>query len=248
MNSIRTDMATQTEEKAATDIKFPFKIITLSGCKSSGKSTSAEYIKSIIPNSVELTYAEPLKEVCASIFRLSHYQLYDENGKKEIDNRWHVSPRKIMQNVGDLFRNYLPGLLSVDNVFIDNMYYRLIELVISDNVPQLVIISDERMEDEHDFSANELHANSIRIIRNSNNPSNINQLQNSSQSQNIIMQQYRTWVTWYNNLNNNLNKNEDNHKSERINFKCDYTITNDGSKDELFDKLNNILKELNILT
>lgn len=145
-------------------------VILIVGSKFCGKTTAANYIKTKIPKSVELTFAGPLKKACESIFLLSEKQLHDQEYKKAIDSRWDVTPREIFQKVGDLFRDYLHEVLPKLNlpqglIFTSNMHHRIKELQESDNPPKLIIISDGRLPDEHNYVKSLKNSYSIRLIR-----------------------------------------------------------------------------------
>lgn len=143
--------------------------ILLAGKKRSGKSLTAKYLKDKYPNSIELTFAEPLKQACKAMFLLSDEQLNDEKKKEEIDPRWNVTPRELFQRVGDLFREHLHPLLpnlklEKGLIFTQNMFWRLKELE-EKNPPSLIIISDGRLPDEHAFVKNLPNSHSIRLLR-----------------------------------------------------------------------------------
>jgi hypothetical protein len=86
-------------------------ILVLSGKKRVGKTTTVSYIQSIFPNLIELTFAEPLKQVSQILFDLSDEQLYDPDKKEEIDSRWLITPRTIFQQIGDVIRYDIPSRL-----------------------------------------------------------------------------------------------------------------------------------------
>ena len=186
-------------------------IILLNGKKSSGKSTIANYIKSRVPGTLELTLAEPLKDVCKSIFLLSNEQVYDEKLKETIDERWGVTPRILMQKVGDMFRNELnvsiPNLKLSKTIFIENIFKR-IQSLYSRN-PPLILISDVRLEDEF-VALNTISTISIKIIRNNG----------------II----------------------DTHPTETSDLSCTYTINNEGTLEDLYEKVDSVLDKINLHT
>lgn len=182
-------------------------IILLNGKKSSGKSTVAKYIKSRIPGTIELTLAEPLKEACKSIFLLSTEQVYDENLKEILDERWGVTPRNLLQKVGDMFRDELSGLKLSNTIFVENILKRIERINSNDFRPPLLVISDVRLDDEF-CVLTKLSAMSIKIIRTTG-----------------------------------LN---DEHKTENANLNCTYSVENNGTLNELYEKVDIVLSNLHI--
>ena len=153
---------------AQSDQSTPVPIYLLSGKKGVGKSTVAVLIQTLIPGTVELALATPLKNVCRTMFNLTDDQLYDEKSKEIIDERWGISGRVIMQRIGDLFRNYLsvacPDLKLDHTIFIQNLLTR-IEQVKKEQNPPAIIVSDMRMMDEKTILQQLPGAVSIKIIR-----------------------------------------------------------------------------------
>jgi len=147
------------------------KFIFLTGKKFSGKSTVANYIKTKYKNTVEVAFADPLKKICQELFLLDDNQLYNQDFKEKIDSRWNVSPRDLFQNIGDMFRNNLQKLLpniKLEHglVFTENIHYRVLQLLNSSTPPDVIIFSDGRLEDEHNyFKQNYKDGISIRIVR-----------------------------------------------------------------------------------
>lgn len=122
----------------------PPKLIAIAGKKGSGKSTVAN-ILSIKYNYTHIAFSDPLKQAAAALFQLTHEQLNDK--KEEIDPRWGVSPREIMQFLGtDLIRNQCNRLIKTEEtVFVANMRIRIEELLKQNG---RVVISDLRFPDE----------------------------------------------------------------------------------------------------
>lgn len=155
---------------ARNDSKIPK--ILLVGQKYSGKSSSAKYISDRIPGTILFALARPIKDILRDVFFLSNDQLYDEKLKEVIDPRWGVSPRKLMQKVGDLLRDELPRMLpelKIDHgtIITENMYLRLKELDdMKEGRPPLIIIEDGRFPDEHKFFKTFPEGISVRINRN----------------------------------------------------------------------------------
>ena len=87
--------------------KLP-KIIALCGYKGSGKDTAAEYLVTKYKYN-HYKISEKLKEVIKLLFNLDDNDL--EKNKDEINDKWGIEPRKIMQFIGtDMFQYKLQEL------------------------------------------------------------------------------------------------------------------------------------------
>jgi len=176
-------------------------IIGLTGNKQTGKDTCANFLVKNY-NFIQLSYAEPLKNICRTLFDFNEEQL---NGtkKEEIDEYWKITPRHAMQFIGtEFFRNQMEKLIPniEKNFWIKLMEQRIIKLKDKCNI----VISDVRFLNEAEL-IRKYDGFIIKIIRNTN--------------------QY------------------DNHPSEietnKINF--NYIIENNGTYEELYKKLINIM-------
>lgn len=115
-------------------------IIGITGKKRSGKDTVASLL-----GYEKRSFADPLKKACQVIFSLSDDQL--EGDKEEVDPRWGVSSRKILQIVGtELFRNTLPNYMNIDNIWIESA-----KMWLERNKGKNVIFTDVRFLDEARF-------------------------------------------------------------------------------------------------
>jgi hypothetical protein len=116
------------------------------GCTAQvGKDTAAEYLEKKFPGKVKrVGFADKLKEICMFLFGLSYEQCYGPKEVKEtIDPRYGLTPREIMQGVGEKMREIFPDIW-VDTVF-------------NATIPELekqgydcVVISDVRYPNEGD--------------------------------------------------------------------------------------------------
>lgn len=126
------------------------KILAFSGRKQSGKSTSSDYIESIINNnSLNISYrvysfADPLKQdICMNILGLTYAQCYgsDEDKNTLTDLEWEgkkLTAREAMEIIGtDIFRRLK------NNVWVD----ATLNKILRDNV-DLAIIPDCRFPNE----------------------------------------------------------------------------------------------------
>lgn len=110
-------------------------IIGLQGAAGSGKDTAAAGLIGFYP----LAFAKPLKDGAKPLFDLTDEQLYGKL-KEKPDPRWEVSPREIMQYLGDHCRDYNP------NFFLTHMRSR-IEKAQAQGIKNIVI-TDVRYDNE----------------------------------------------------------------------------------------------------
>lgn len=92
--------------------QFP-KVIAICGLKRSGKDTIADYLCAQY-GYTKIKIANPLKKGLQVMFGFTDEQL-ESNQKDEIDPRWEVQPRKIMQFLGTEVMQYqlqqiIPGI------------------------------------------------------------------------------------------------------------------------------------------
>jgi len=82
------------------------RLIGLCGKKQSGKDTTADWLVKHYMFQ-KRAFADPLKECCQLLFRLTREQVHDPLQKETVDPRWGQTPRRILQRVGtDLFRKH----------------------------------------------------------------------------------------------------------------------------------------------
>lgn len=80
--------------------------IGIAGLAKSGKDTFANMIvNEYIHQFQKEAFAEPLKRICIELFDLTWEQVYDNTLKEKQDERWNLSPRQIMQEVGVSMRD-----------------------------------------------------------------------------------------------------------------------------------------------
>lgn len=89
------------------------------GCTAQvGKDTAAEYLEREYPGRVKrVAFADKLKKITMELFGLSEDQCYGSQEIKEtVDPRYGMTPREIMQGVGEKMRKVYPDIW-VDTVF-----------------------------------------------------------------------------------------------------------------------------------
>lgn len=126
--------------------------ICVSGYKNSGKDTFTKLVKK--KGYVQYSLSDPLKEALKDIFLFSHEQVYDQNKKEEIDERWGLSPREALTIIGtELLQidihNYFPKNKLTFNRDIFIKRYELWEK--SETSVKNIIVSDIRFKHEYDF-------------------------------------------------------------------------------------------------
>ena len=132
-------------------------LIGFSGCKNVGKDTLSDYLVEKY-NFIKYSYATPLKDACKILFLLTEDQLYDQNKKEEIDERWGLSPRQMFQIVGtDFFREKINK-----DFWIQHFKYWY-----SINKDKNIVVVDCRFQNEIDL-IKELNGITIKIERNTN--------------------------------------------------------------------------------
>ena len=121
------------------------RVIAVSGYKRCGKDTIAEYlVRNYGYKNVKI--AETLKRVCQIVFGLNDEQL-DGSKKEEIDERWGIAPRKIMQFIGTEVMQYqiqqlLPG--------IGRTFWIRSLITKYSNTNEPIVISDLRFKHEYE--------------------------------------------------------------------------------------------------
>lgn len=181
-------------------------IIGITGLKTSGKDTSADYLLKTIPNSHKLSFADPLKSACRELFGFNNAQLYGDK-KETPDEFWFgLTPRKVMQFFGtELVRNHMGELHEqIGNNFWIKCMEKQMSNVVESETNAVIIIPDVRFENE--FQMIKRHGGIIIRI----NRPGLDQT--------------------------------DMHESEKycMQFEADREVINDGSIEDLHEKLNSI--------
>lgn len=148
------------------------KLVGFTGRKFHGKDTAAKRL--INEGYIHLSFAEPIKQISRILFSFDDEQLYG-NRKEEIDERWGITPREVMQFLGtEVFREKIQDLIT--NIG-ENFWVRAVENKISklkaENPDVKIVITDVRFENERDVIRN-LGGIVVRVKRNINNGINDN--------------------------------------------------------------------------
>jgi len=119
-------------------------LIGITGQKYSGKDTLGNYICETY-NFKRLAFADPLKDVCRTIFGFNDEQLYGDK-KEEIDKYWKITPRETLQFVGtELFREQFGKKFEhVDK----NIWIKVIKKTLLDNPSENYVVTDVRFQNE----------------------------------------------------------------------------------------------------
>ena len=193
-------------------------IIGLIGQKRVGKDTVASIIRDIDNQYKCMALADPIKDIARIMFNFSEKQLYDAE-KDVIDTKWNIKPRQFFEQFGtdimqfDIYK-YLPTLASS----VPQRKFWVLSLLSKLQKNDKVIITDIRgqheLEEVIKFNPN---AKFIRIIRSEKN--NTNNLIDKTQAHITQIEP---------------NQINDEYITE--------TIINDGSLNDLKEKVKNILQ------
>lgn len=142
------------------------RIIGIIGKRRTGKDTVADYVTTHY-GFEKKKFAAPMKAAMEVLFGFSKDQL-ETDLKDEIDDRWGVSPRTLMQSMGTQFLQYelqkiIPEL---------GHNYAVKRLFIQDDLPDKIIISDVRFIHEVD-EIKKRGGLLIKLIRDNNKNNNI---------------------------------------------------------------------------
>jgi hypothetical protein len=118
------------------------RVIFFHGPKKSGKNTAAK----AFPDRLELAFAEPLKKACLHLFDFTYDQCFDDDLKEVVDERWDITPRKVLQILGtDCIREK----------FGDQHFIKLLDVKIQQAIRdghKLIIVTDCRFPNESSYA------------------------------------------------------------------------------------------------
>lgn len=127
-------------------------IIGLLGPAGSGKSTAAQYLERKL-GAKRYALADPLKKIVRRAFDLSFPQLYGSQKEKEtIDPRYNLSPRQLMQMIGEAQRSVFG-----EDVWVDHILDRIMD----EDQPNFAVVEDVRYVNE----ASRLRENGAIILK-----------------------------------------------------------------------------------
>ena len=192
-------------------------LIGFLGKKGVGKDTSAKLLLDDY-NFTRYAFGDPVKDVVGTMFCMDEEQLYG-NKKEEIDPRWNVSPRTLFQVIGTNFAQY----------------WLMLKLPELEEKVKMKHFWVKRFEMWYEEESNKNKNVVITDVRFQHEVDAI-------KSKNGIIIKL---------INSDSIKSTDRHisetESESINKKnVDYTVDNNYTIDELYKKINVILKGLNV--
>lgn len=115
------------------------KIIAIVGKKGSGKDTIGNIIKELDPEFQQYSFAMPIKKVITDVFGIPNSQLEGRKEKETPIERWYnKSPRDLMKDVGDAFKEKINK-----NIWIDILFDTIKD-------KEKVVITDLRFKNEYD--------------------------------------------------------------------------------------------------
>lgn len=97
--SIDADIHANTDDTHHPKQSVPFMVIGVAGCAGSGKDTLSDLLLDHFQGT-KSAFAGPLKKAAGLLFNLSDEQLHDRVLKEQVDQRWGLSPRVILQRLG----------------------------------------------------------------------------------------------------------------------------------------------------
>lgn len=135
------------------------KVIGLGCTAQVGKDTAAEYLEKKFPGRVKrVAFADKVKNTAMEVFGLSWEQCYGPQEIKEaVDPRYGMTPREIMQGIGEKMREIWPS------IWVDTVFNATIPQLLEEGF-ELFVISDVRYPNEGD----KVHENGgcvVKIIR-----------------------------------------------------------------------------------
>ena len=116
-----------------------YRMVGLVGKKGSGKTTVAKHLEKYGYKREQ--FAKPLKSAAKEIFLLQNNQLYNSRSKEQVDSRWGLTPRQILQRLGT----------EVVREFDEDIWVKSLECRIGLEKCSRFVIEDCRFKNEGDF-------------------------------------------------------------------------------------------------
>jgi hypothetical protein len=191
-------------------------LIAFGGKAGSGKSTSADYLVKH-HNFIELSFAKPLKDLVQNTFQIDEKYLYDQNYKNSIIEELQVSGRQLLQIIGtELFRKDIHKYL-----------------------PNLRLNGDS-------IWVHNMHKNIQKLLKDGKTRIVISDKRFKNEYDNLKLMGFIVYdIERDEEKKENDSHKINNHESE-MRSPCDLIIQNEGTKEELFLKLDNIIIENNL--
>ncbi len=126
------------------------KIIGICGKKKHGKDAVAKILIDKY-HFTKYSFADPLKRGVQEMFGLTDEQCWgDQSVKETVDERWGISPRKLLQLVGtDIFREYLPSIhKGFGKKIKNNIWVNRFKIWVEENPDMNIIVPDVRFLNE----------------------------------------------------------------------------------------------------
>jgi hypothetical protein len=216
-------------------------IIGITGKKFHGKDTVADCLVTNY-SFTKMAFADPLKEVCKTLFGFSDAQLYGKE-KETKDPKWKITPRKAFQFIGtDLIRNMMYRL--IPGIGKDFWVYCLMHKI--DLIKESTELTSDKPSDESSDESVKTDKSKACAADAALPPSPV---ESSKKSKNIVISDVR----FKNEAISILRRGgiiikilrpdfdeEDEHESESQidDIKPNFTIINNGTKEELAFKIN----------
>jgi hypothetical protein len=215
-------------------------LIGLVAPKRSGKDTAANYLCSSY-GFKKYNFADPLKKGIGEIFGFSYEQLEGKN-KEIIDPFWGVTPRELFQKIGtELFQYELPKIIDQFKDFDRTFWVKCFE--------RWYITKKEEYEINRNFWANGAFENMLKDL-----PSNFFDTTKPNFRVVVADVRFKHEADKLKEMGGILirvnRKTEENdyssHSSELgiDDIECDHTIENDGFIIDLYEQLDEIIKNL----
>ena len=216
-------------DRFAQNIRPAVRIIGLAGLMGAGKSTVGKYLRDTYRMDV-YAFATPLKKI-AEAFGFEHHELYGSQAQKEAINPiWQVSARRFMQTMGtEVFRQAVPQIMPE----LANPWIRIMENKLTKASKELIVIDDVRFADEAAL-IRKLGGRIIRVERSHlalNHPLS-------------TPEELEAWAAAFMSTTQPARQPAGLHASELGDFTACFTVSNNGTHDELYRQISIIMDTL----
>lgn len=142
------------------------KVIAICGYKRSGKDTAADYLCEKY-GFVKLKIADPLKQVCKTMFNFTDAQVNDDD-KDKLDPYWGITPRQAMQYIGTELVQFnmdklIPGIGRT--FWIKQTIDNILKASINEDQPSRYVISDLRFKHELDELRKQFGTSDVFVMK-----------------------------------------------------------------------------------